>query len=170
MRLCAASSLVILGSLGSLFIAVMVKVVWGPDKQLGWFWWSLGVQCGYGTHYLALPEVPLFKIFDLHFFSFQLHSFLRSISFNNSAGDRVSFDENGELVSGFDIVNWVLFPNKSFLRVKVGGMDPQALPDQKFTVNEKAITWHRIFNQVGSKYRNKIKFKLVRGTIKNHAR
>ncbi|CAI5790552.1 vomeronasal type-2 receptor 26-like [Podarcis lilfordi] len=78
----------------------------------------------------------------------QLHSFLRSISFNNSAGDRVSFDENGELVSGFDIVNWVLFPNKSFLRVKVGGMDPQALPDQKFTVNEKAITWHRIFNQV----------------------
>uniref|UniRef100_A0A670K3W5 G-protein coupled receptors family 3 profile domain-containing protein n=1 Tax=Podarcis muralis TaxID=64176 RepID=A0A670K3W5_PODMU len=96
-------------------------------------------SCGYGTHYLASPEVPLFKIFDLHFFSFQLHSFLRSISFNNSAGDRVSFDENGELVSGFDIVNWVLFPNKSFLRVKVGGMDPQALPDQKFTVNEKVL-------------------------------
>uniref|UniRef100_A0A670K719 G-protein coupled receptors family 3 profile domain-containing protein n=1 Tax=Podarcis muralis TaxID=64176 RepID=A0A670K719_PODMU len=104
------------------------NVVWGPD--------------------LASPKVPLFKIFGLHFFSFQLHSLLRSISFNNSAGDRVSFDENSELVSGFDIVNWVLFPNKSFLRVKVGGMDPQALPDQKFKVNEEAITWHRIFNQV----------------------
>ncbi|XP_033024337.1 vomeronasal type-2 receptor 26-like [Lacerta agilis] len=80
--------------------------------------------------------------------AWQLHSFLRSISFNNSAGDRVSFDDNGELVSGFDIVNWVLFPNQSFLRVKVGGMDPQALPNQKFTVNEEAITWHRTFNQV----------------------
>uniref|UniRef100_A0A670K1Q1 G-protein coupled receptors family 3 profile domain-containing protein n=1 Tax=Podarcis muralis TaxID=64176 RepID=A0A670K1Q1_PODMU len=73
----------------------------------------------------------------------QLHSLLRSISFNNSAGDRVSFDENSELVSGFDIVNWVLFPNKSFLRVKVGGMDPQALPDQKFKVNEEVIPFSR---------------------------
>ncbi|XP_062992837.1 vomeronasal type-2 receptor 26-like [Elgaria multicarinata webbii] len=78
----------------------------------------------------------------------QLHAILQRISFNNSAGDLVSFDENGELASGLDIINWVTFPNKSFLGMKVGRMDPQASPDQELTINKEAITWHSIFNQV----------------------
>ncbi|XP_061447685.1 vomeronasal type-2 receptor 26-like [Rhineura floridana] len=78
----------------------------------------------------------------------QLHPFLRSISFNNSAGETVSFDENGELAAGFDIINWVTFPNQSFLRVKVGRMDPQASQGQEFTVKGEAITWHSTFNQM----------------------
>uniref|UniRef100_A0A670J696 G-protein coupled receptors family 3 profile domain-containing protein n=1 Tax=Podarcis muralis TaxID=64176 RepID=A0A670J696_PODMU len=57
---------------------------------------------------------------------FQLQPFLRNILFNNSAGDTVFFNEKRELEGGFDIINWVTFPNKSFLRVKVGKMDPQA--------------------------------------------
>ncbi|XP_066486027.1 vomeronasal type-2 receptor 26-like [Tiliqua scincoides] len=77
-----------------------------------------------------------------------LHPFLRNISFNNSAGDTISFDEEGELVGGFDLINWVTFPNQSFLRVKTGMMDPQALPGKEFTMNEEAITWHSVFNQV----------------------
>ncbi|XP_066486320.1 vomeronasal type-2 receptor 26-like [Tiliqua scincoides] len=87
---------------------------------------------------LASPNLQLFK----------LHLFLRSISFNNSAGDSVSFDENGELAAGFDIVNWVTFPNQSFSRVKVGWMDPQTLLDQELNINIEAITWHSIFKQV----------------------
>nr|XP_060639185.1 vomeronasal type-2 receptor 26-like [Anolis sagrei ordinatus] len=78
----------------------------------------------------------------------QLHPVLRNLSFNNSAGDTVSFDENGELAGGFDIINWVTFPNKSFARVHVGRMDPQALLGPKFTIDEEAITWHSSFNQV----------------------
>nr|XP_028560320.1 vomeronasal type-2 receptor 26-like [Podarcis muralis] len=77
----------------------------------------------------------------------QLNLFLKSISFNNSGGDTVSFDENGELASGYDIVNWVIFPNHSFFKVKVGMMDPWASPGQEFRVNEKAITWNSAFNQ-----------------------
>uniref|UniRef100_H9GTH3 G-protein coupled receptors family 3 profile domain-containing protein n=1 Tax=Anolis carolinensis TaxID=28377 RepID=H9GTH3_ANOCA len=68
-----------------------------------------------------------------------IHSFLRNISFNNSAGDPVSFDENGELASGFDIINWVIFPNKSFARVNVGRMDPQAFLGPKFTIDGEAV-------------------------------
>ncbi|XP_066486296.1 vomeronasal type-2 receptor 26-like [Tiliqua scincoides] len=85
---------------------------------------------------------------DRPFFQpWQLHRFLKSISFNNSAGDTVSFDENKELQAGFDIINWVTFPNRSFLRVKVGRMDPQASAGQVFTINDEAITWHSMFNQ-----------------------
>ncbi|XP_061447618.1 vomeronasal type-2 receptor 26-like [Rhineura floridana] len=77
----------------------------------------------------------------------QFHHFLRSVSFNNNAGDEVSFNQNGEVVSGLDVINWIIFSNQSFHRVRVGRMDPQAPQDQVFTINESAITWHSWFNQ-----------------------
>ncbi|XP_033024339.1 vomeronasal type-2 receptor 26-like [Lacerta agilis] len=80
--------------------------------------------------------------------SWQLHYFLRSISFNNSVGETVSFDENRELAAGFDIMNWVTFPNQSFLRMKVGRMDPQASQNQEFTLNKEDIMWNSVLNQV----------------------
>ncbi|XP_066486360.1 vomeronasal type-2 receptor 26-like [Tiliqua scincoides] len=87
---------------------------------------------------LKFRDQPLWK----------LHHFLREVSFNNSAGDMVSFDQNGELVAGFDIINWVVSSNQSFQRVKIGRMDPQAPPDWALTINEDKITWHSWFNQV----------------------
>ncbi|XP_033024164.1 vomeronasal type-2 receptor 26-like [Lacerta agilis] len=77
----------------------------------------------------------------------QLHHFLRGISFNNSAGDKISLDQNGEILAGFDINNWIFFSNQSFQRVKVGGVDSQAPPQQALTINEEAIQWHHWFNQ-----------------------
>ncbi|XP_015746013.1 vomeronasal type-2 receptor 26-like [Python bivittatus] len=78
----------------------------------------------------------------------QFHSFLKSIVFNNSMGDPISFDENGELLTGFDVVNWITFPNNSFARVKVGTLEPQAPPGRELTLNDNQIVWHRSFNQV----------------------
>ncbi|XP_063158723.1 vomeronasal type-2 receptor 26-like [Candoia aspera] len=80
--------------------------------------------------------------------SWKLHHFLRDVSFNNSAGDKISFDENGEFVGGFDVINWVTFPNQSFLRVKVGTIDPEGLPHQLLTISEDDIIWPTWFNQV----------------------
>ncbi|XP_053114810.1 vomeronasal type-2 receptor 26-like [Hemicordylus capensis] len=76
----------------------------------------------------------------------QLHPFLQGISFNNSAGERVSF--NDERGGGFDIMNLVALPNNSFLRLRVGKMDPNALDGQEFIIDEDIIVWHRNFNQV----------------------
>ncbi|XP_033024120.1 vomeronasal type-2 receptor 26-like [Lacerta agilis] len=84
--------------------------------------------------------------FAIH--SSELQPFLRNILFNNSAGDTLFFNEQHELEGGFDIINWVTFPNKSFLRVKVGKMDPQDPLGSDFSIDEKIITWHQSFNQV----------------------
>ncbi|XP_061447612.1 vomeronasal type-2 receptor 26-like [Rhineura floridana] len=77
----------------------------------------------------------------------QLHLFLRSISFNNTAGDEVSFNQNLEVASSLDVINWIFSSNQSFHGVKVGRIVPQAPPDQVFTIDKDAITWHSWFNQ-----------------------
>nr|XP_028560497.1 vomeronasal type-2 receptor 26-like [Podarcis muralis] len=77
----------------------------------------------------------------------ELHHFLRSISFNNTAGDVVFINQNGEVVSSLDIVNWIIFSNQSLQRVSVGRIDPQTSGDQSFILDEDAITWHSWFNQ-----------------------
>uniref|UniRef100_A0A8D2LYT1 G-protein coupled receptors family 3 profile domain-containing protein n=1 Tax=Varanus komodoensis TaxID=61221 RepID=A0A8D2LYT1_VARKO len=69
------------------------------------------------------------------------------VSFNNSAGDQVSFNQNGELVTGFDVINWIASSNQSFGRVKVGRMDAKAAAVQAFTISPEAITWNSWFNQ-----------------------
>nr|XP_028560315.1 vomeronasal type-2 receptor 26-like [Podarcis muralis] len=69
-------------------------------------------------------------------------------SFNNSAGEKIQFDENGELVAGFDVINWVMFPNKSFGRVKIGSLDLRAPPGKQLTIQDESIVWHSKYNQV----------------------
>ncbi|XP_062993000.1 vomeronasal type-2 receptor 26-like [Elgaria multicarinata webbii] len=75
----------------------------------------------------------------------QLHSFLRNIHFNNTAGEEIFFDENRHVASGYDILNLVTFPNQSFKRVQVGRMDPKAPDGKKFTINGSAIVWNHKF-------------------------
>ncbi|XP_053216074.1 vomeronasal type-2 receptor 26-like [Podarcis raffonei] len=75
----------------------------------------------------------------------KVHHSLRTVSFNNSAWDTISFDKNGELMAGFDVINWIFSSNQT--KQKIGQLDPEALPDQAFTINEDVIIWHSWFNQ-----------------------
>ncbi|XP_077774292.1 vomeronasal type-2 receptor 26-like [Podarcis muralis] len=77
--------------------------------------------------------------------SLTVHHSLRTVSFNNSAGDTVSFDKNGELMAGFDVINWIFSSNQT--KQKIGQLDPEAFPDEVFTINEDVIIWHSWFNQ-----------------------
>ncbi|XP_062993636.1 vomeronasal type-2 receptor 26-like [Elgaria multicarinata webbii] len=83
---------------------------------------------------------------DLH--PWQLHPFLQRISFNNSAGEKLSLNEKREMEGGFDIMNLVTFPNKSFVKVKIGWVDPSAVDGKEFFINEDLIAWHRGYNEV----------------------
>ncbi|XP_060110831.1 vomeronasal type-2 receptor 26-like [Heteronotia binoei] len=78
----------------------------------------------------------------------QLHTFLRDVSFNNSSWEHIAFDQNGELMSGFDILNWMTFSNQSFVRVKIGKIDPNIHSENLFTIREDAIVWPQQFNQM----------------------
>ncbi|XP_042329827.1 vomeronasal type-2 receptor 26-like [Sceloporus undulatus] len=77
----------------------------------------------------------------------QLHSFLKRIHFNNSAGEEIFFDENGELVIGFDIMNTVAFPNRSMRRVHIGRTDPLAPEGKDFIIQKNSMLWNHIFIQ-----------------------
>ncbi|XP_070584741.1 vomeronasal type-2 receptor 26-like [Erythrolamprus reginae] len=77
--------------------------------------------------------------------SWKLHRFLQCISFNSSTGE-ISFDNNGEIITRFDIINWITFPNQTFLRVKVGRIDPGTLSGKPLTISEEII-WPNRFNQ-----------------------
>ncbi|XP_026579994.1 extracellular calcium-sensing receptor-like, partial [Pseudonaja textilis] len=77
----------------------------------------------------------------------QLHPYLRKVSFNNSVGKMISFDQNGNLEAGFDIINWITFPNLTLLRVKMGTFDHRAPKDNAFSLFVDAIKWPKRFNQ-----------------------
>ncbi|XP_077169567.1 vomeronasal type-2 receptor 26-like [Paroedura picta] len=83
-----------------------------------------------------------------HIQPWQLHNFLRRILFNNSVGETLKFNQDGELVTIFDLTNWVTFSNGSFARVKVGQLDPHIPSGKELTLVEDNIVWHRSFNQV----------------------
>ncbi|XP_032070887.1 vomeronasal type-2 receptor 26-like [Thamnophis elegans] len=73
--------------------------------------------------------------------SWQILRFLSNVQFNNSAGDEVSFSENGLGSSRFDLLNWVHFPNQSLVPIKVGQVNPETPPGQNFTINSDGIIW-----------------------------
>ncbi|XP_078234898.1 vomeronasal type-2 receptor 26-like [Pogona vitticeps] len=67
--------------------------------------------------------------------------------FNNSAGEEIIFDENGQRAAGYDIMNFVTFPNESSSEIQVGRMDPWASLGKRFTVDRSTVVWNHKFNQ-----------------------
>ncbi|KAG6539506.1 type-2 vomeronasal receptor [Crotalus adamanteus] len=66
----------------------------------------------------------------------QLHSFLQSPQFHNGSMDGVYLDENRELAADFDIMSWIMFPNKSFFKLKLGNLERQGSLDLKFNLDQ----------------------------------
>ncbi|KAH0626633.1 hypothetical protein JD844_001721 [Phrynosoma platyrhinos] len=86
----------------------------------------------------------------------QLHTTLRNIYFNNGAGHEVLF-VNGELsAEGYDIINWITFSNKSFVKLKVGKISPT----QGFSIREDGIQWNSRFEKMQTIVSNALKINI----------
>ncbi|XP_075466120.1 vomeronasal type-2 receptor 26-like [Ascaphus truei] len=71
----------------------------------------------------------------------ELNKYLRKVRFTNSAGDEVFFDEHGDLTSGFDIINWIVFPDETLVGTRVGRINTQTSAEEQFILHEKTIQW-----------------------------
>ncbi|XP_066486132.1 vomeronasal type-2 receptor 26-like [Tiliqua scincoides] len=83
------------------------------------------------------------KFVNLNVHPWQFHSILKSVHFNNGVGHEVLF-ENGELSSGYDIINWVTFPNQSVLKSQVGEISS----NQEFFIHADKIVWNSKFKKI----------------------
>ncbi|XP_013917421.1 PREDICTED: vomeronasal type-2 receptor 26-like [Thamnophis sirtalis] len=107
----------------------------GSEAPVAFYSWTLSLA---ERNYSEIDKEPLAA----------LHSHLQGISFNNSAGERVFLNEKGEARGGFDIINLITFPNRSFQRVRLGEMDLKAPKGKELFIDEDLIVWHPAFNQV----------------------
>ncbi|XP_070591666.1 vomeronasal type-2 receptor 26-like [Erythrolamprus reginae] len=73
--------------------------------------------------------------------SWQLLPYLRKVQFNNSAGDEISFSEKRLGSARYNLVNWIVFPNQTFVPVKFGEFDPGSPSGKELTITSSLITW-----------------------------
>ncbi|XP_056681052.1 vomeronasal 2 receptor 577 isoform X1 [Monodelphis domestica] len=79
-------------------------------------------------------------------YPWKLHSFLKNIQFNNSAGNLIVLTEKNSVAS-YDIFNYVTFGNDTEVLVKVGEFISEAPVGQEFIIQQKAIVWPRTWGE-----------------------
>nr|XP_033771506.1 vomeronasal type-2 receptor 26-like [Geotrypetes seraphini] len=82
-----------------------------------------------------------------------LHYYLRNLNFKNGLGEEMYMDENGDLATGYNILNFIILPNMTLKYEVVGHYNPHAPPGQDFTIDEKAIVWESSFTQTPPQFR-----------------
>ncbi|XP_043919406.1 extracellular calcium-sensing receptor-like [Protopterus annectens] len=63
-------------------------------------------------------------------------------------GEEIYFDENGDAVIPYEIVNIQILPDDTFRLVKVGKMEPRASPGKAISINVTAILWNEKYTEV----------------------
>ncbi|MBN3324576.1 CASR protein, partial [Atractosteus spatula] len=72
----------------------------------------------------------------------QLLHYLARVNFTTHHGDRVSFDENGDALAIYDVMNWQRADDGSVKTVTIGLFDESAPAGQELTLNEDKIFWN----------------------------
>ncbi|KAM8769828.1 extracellular calcium-sensing receptor-like [Acanthopagrus schlegelii] len=72
----------------------------------------------------------------------QLVYYLQKVNFSTTFGDQVSFDENGDVLPIYDIMNWLWLPSGRTKLQNVGEVKRSAFKGEELTINEEKIFWN----------------------------
>ncbi|XP_067897687.1 extracellular calcium-sensing receptor-like [Heterodontus francisci] len=71
----------------------------------------------------------------------QVSHYMQSVNFRTKSGDNVYFDENGDPVGIYDLVNWQI-NSKGVAQIQtIGYYDGSASPGQEVVLNRRTIVW-----------------------------
>ncbi|XP_049431513.1 extracellular calcium-sensing receptor-like [Epinephelus fuscoguttatus] len=77
----------------------------------------------------------------------QLTYYLQKVNFTTPFGDEVSFDENGDALPIYDIMNWLWLPDGQTKVQSVGVVKKLASKGEELTLDEDKIFWNFEFKQ-----------------------
>ncbi|XP_053176787.1 extracellular calcium-sensing receptor-like [Scomber japonicus] len=72
----------------------------------------------------------------------QLVHYLQNVNFTTSFGDQVSFDENGDVLPIYDIMNWQWLPDGRTTVQTVGEVKKSPFKGEELTIDEDRIFWN----------------------------
>ncbi|XP_040902383.1 extracellular calcium-sensing receptor-like [Toxotes jaculatrix] len=72
----------------------------------------------------------------------QLVYYLEKVNFTTSFGDQVSFDENGDVLPIYDIMNWLWLPDGTIKVQTVGEVKRSIFKGEEITLDEDKIFWN----------------------------
>ncbi|XP_036977834.1 extracellular calcium-sensing receptor-like [Acanthopagrus latus] len=72
----------------------------------------------------------------------QLMHYLEKVNFTTSFGDQVSFDENGDALPIYDVMNWLWLPDGRTKVQNVGEVKRSAFKGEELTIDEDKIFWN----------------------------
>ncbi|XP_029028049.3 extracellular calcium-sensing receptor-like [Betta splendens] len=74
--------------------------------------------------------------------AWQIIYYLEKVKFTTSFGDQVSFDENGDALPIYDVMNWVWLPEGKIKIQSVGVVRMSHFKDEELTIYEDKIFWN----------------------------
>nr|XP_046245298.1 extracellular calcium-sensing receptor-like [Scatophagus argus] len=77
----------------------------------------------------------------------QLVHYLEKVNFTTSFGDQVSFDENGDALPIYDIMNWLWLPDGTIKVQNVGEVKKSAFNNEELTIDADKIFWNFEFKK-----------------------
>ena len=67
---------------------------------------------------------------------------MEMVKFNTLSGDEVSFDENGDVLPFYDVINWAWRPDGSIKLRTVGVYKMSASAGEELILDEDSILWN----------------------------